>query len=235
MKSFLNEKKNLTISCESMECVYYNKKKNLLPKYLCTLHPQEGVLGLLGDLGTRPTPPEGAAPALAPTAPDLKPHLLHGPSSFPHAHSLPVLTCSRHCSSLTISCLLPLLWSLPSVGPRSSATTVLTVTPIPRISHHTFLCRPHPSTPGWTPTPGWALTLRNGPLPPGWTLPSRMDPTFQGGPHPPGWAAGQDGPLPPKRPHPPGWTPPSWVDPTHNVQPHRQLSPCRLLGGGVLE
>ena len=181
-----------------MECVYYNKKKISSPSICVQLHPQEGVVGLLGDLGTRPTPPRGAAPAPAPTAPDLKPQLLLAPSCFPHAHSLPVLTCSRHCSSLTISCLLPLLWSLPSVGPRSSAATVLTVTPIPRISHHTFLCRPHPRTTGWTPTP-------DGPSPSG------MDPSLQDGPYLPGWTpssrmglAVQDGPLPPKRPHPPG-------------------------------
>ena len=86
--------KKLTISCGSMECIYYNIKIISSPSICVQLQPQEGVLGLLGDLGTRPTPLRGVAPAPAPTAPDPKPHLLLGPSCFPHAHSLPVLTCS---------------------------------------------------------------------------------------------------------------------------------------------
>lgn len=62
--------KKFTISRESMECVYYSIKTISSPSICVQLQPQEGVLGLLGDLGTRPTPPRGAAPARAPTAPD---------------------------------------------------------------------------------------------------------------------------------------------------------------------
>lgn len=39
------------ISCELMECVYYNIKNNFLPKYMCKALPQEDMLGLIGDLG----------------------------------------------------------------------------------------------------------------------------------------------------------------------------------------
>lgn len=80
---FPNEKKNLTISCESMECVYYNKKNNLTPQvsvYSCTL--RKVSWDCWGTWGTCPPPPR-AAPAPAPTAPDLKPHLLHGPLQLP--------------------------------------------------------------------------------------------------------------------------------------------------------
>ena len=65
--------KKLTISCESMEYVYYNIKIISSPNICVQLQPQEGVLGLLGDLGTRPTSPRGAAPAPAPTALDRNP------------------------------------------------------------------------------------------------------------------------------------------------------------------
>ena len=131
--------KKCTISRESMECVYYNIKIISSPSICVQLQPQEGVLGLLGDLGTRPTPPRGADPAPAPRAPDPEAPPPTQTSCFPHARSVPVLTCSRHCSSLTISCLLPLFWSLPSVGPRSRDAPVLTVPP-----PHTQDLPPHP-------------------------------------------------------------------------------------------
>lgn len=53
---------NLSISCESVECVYYNIKIISSPNVCVKLLPQEDVLGLVGDLGICP-PSRAVLPA----------------------------------------------------------------------------------------------------------------------------------------------------------------------------
>ena len=150
--------KKFTISRESMECVYHNIKI-ISPSICVQLLAQEGVLRLLGDLGTRPTPPRGPDPAPAPRAPD--------PETPPPTQTL--LLPSRSLNS-GLNLFPPLFLSHHQLSP---AFILVSAKCGSKVKSCTYAHSPSTPYPGPPTTPSSVdPTLGDGPHPPGWTPPS---------------------------------------------------------------